>query len=100
MNEFRKSLNELIDHMIGKRIFKILDSIVDFLSSEPVEKLCDYLWIIAGVLFGIMFLFGTAITGYFLGLGFYVGLAAGIIIGLVVLWIWIDSKFYLASKDK
>ena len=81
-----------------KILTKILSTIVDFLSSEFLSKICDYLWIIASVLFGIMFLFGIAITGYFLGLGFYVGLAAGIIIGLVVLWIWIDSKFYLARK--
>lgn len=83
-----------------KRLLKkILNAIVNFLSSEPIEMVCDYLWIIAGILFGIMFLFGIAITGYFLGLGFYVGLFAGIIIGLVVLWIWIDSKFYLARKE-
>ena len=83
-----------------KLLKKIFNGIINFLSSDQVEKVCDYLWIIAGILFGIMFLFGVVITGYFLGLGFYVGLFAGIIIGLVVLWIWIDSKFYLARKGK
>ena len=81
-----------------KLLTKIFDAIIDFLSSEQVEKTCDYLWIIAGILFAIMFLAGIVITGYFLGLGFYVGLFAGIMIGMIVLWLTIDSKFYLARK--
>lgn len=83
-----------------KLITKIFDAIIDFLSSKFVSSLCDYLWVIAGILLGIMFLSGIVITGYFLGLGFYVGLFAGIMIGMIVLWLTIDSKFYLARKGK
>ena len=83
-----------------KLLKKIFNAIINFLSSDQVEMVCDYLWIIAGILFGIMFLFGVVITGYFLGLGFYIGLAMGIMIGMIVLWLIIDSKFYLARKGK
>lgn len=83
-----------------KKLFKsTFDSFIDLLSSKLVGTICDYLWIAAGILFGLMFLVGIIITGYFLGLGFYLGLAAGVMIGTIVLWLKIDSKFYLARKE-
>ena len=72
-----------------------LDKALDIL--DTIAYYAEYA---AAVLLSLMILIGIVITGYFLGLGFYIGLAMGIMIGMIVLWLVIDSKFYLARKGK
>lgn len=65
---------------------------------ELLDTLAYYAEYAAAVLLSIMIIIGIIITGYFVGIGFYIGLAMGIMIGATALWILIDTKFYISRK--
>ena len=67
---------------------------------ELLDTLAYYAEYAAAVLLSLMILIGIIITGYFVGIGFYIGLAMGIMIGATALWILIDTKFYISRKGK
>lgn len=72
-----------------------LDKALDIL--DTIAYYAEYA---AAVLLSLMILIGIIITGYFVGIGFYIGLAMGIMIGATALWILIDTKFYISRKGK
>lgn len=67
---------------------------------EVLEIITDYTDWLAVAFLSLVIIASIGILGYFIGVGFYIGLAMGIMIGMIVLWLVIDSKFYLARKGK